>query len=155
MTTWTRPVAWAAVVATLVLAGFSPAQDKEKPKPAAPPKKPTVMQRKLVHAQKVLEALALNDFAKMGDQAGELQQCAKEASWKVVRTPRYELYSNDFVRYLDDLRAAAKAKNTEAAALAYVEITLVCVKCHQHVREEGVGAAPDLSRLGPKAVAAK
>ncbi len=33
----------------------------------------------------------------------------------------------------------AKEKNIDGAALAYVEMTLVCVKCHEHVREQKVG----------------
>lgn len=147
------PRVWAAAVAATVLVGPGAADDK--PKPTGDAKKPTVMQRKLVHAQKLLEALAVNDFAKLDANAAELQLCAKEASWRVVKTPKYETYSNDFVRQLDALRAAAKKKNTDAGALAYVEMTLTCVKCHQHVREEGVGAAPDLSPLGPKTFAAK
>lgn len=55
MTNPNRPVAWAVVAAAVLLAGLGPAQ--EKPKAADPPKKPTVMQRKLTHAQKVLEGL--------------------------------------------------------------------------------------------------
>lgn len=144
---------WTVAVVAAVLGGVSAAD--EKPKPKADPKKPSVMQRKLAHSQKLLEALALGDFAKMDANATELQQCAREASWMVIKSPKYETYSNDFVRQLDTFRAAAKKKNTDAAALAYVEITLTCVKCHQYVREEGVGAAPELSPLGPKTVAAR
>ncbi len=51
----TRPLAWAVAAAAILLAGLGTAQ--EKPKAADPPKKPTVMQRKLTHAQKVLEGL--------------------------------------------------------------------------------------------------
>jgi hypothetical protein len=148
-----RPVSWVVVAMLAVLVGHGQAQEK---KPKEPPKKgPSVMQRKLAHAQKVLEALALNDFDKMASNAAELQQCAREASWMVVKTPKYTLYSNDFVRQLDTLQAAAKKKNTDAAALAYVEVTLTCVKCHKYIREEGVGAAPDLSPLGERTFVAK
>src|SRR5262249_22653783 len=119
------------------------------------PKKPTVMQRKLAHAQRVLEGLAINDFEKIKTGADELTLCAQEASWKVINTPKYELYSNEFLRTLEALKKAAKAKNVDAAALAYVDMTLTCVKCHQYVREEKMGAAPDLSPLAPKTVAVK
>ena len=148
----TRPAGWAAVAAALV-AAFGHAQ--ERPKSAEPKKPPTVMQRKLAHAQRALEGLALNDFDKIATNADDLTQCAAEAGWKVVKTARYELYSNDFVRHLESLKKAARAKNTDAAALAYVEVTLTCVKCHQYVREEKVGAAPDLSPGTSRAAATR
>jgi hypothetical protein len=34
-------------------------------------------------------------------------------------------------------------------------MTLTCVKCHQYVREEKIGAAPDLSPLRPRTSAAE
>ena len=133
-----NPIRWALTVLAVALLGSGHAQEK-KP---APKKPPTVMQRKLAHAQKVLEALALNDFDKIATNADDLTQCAQEAGWKVVKTARYDLYSNDFMRHLDSMKKAAKAKNLDAAALAYVEVTLTCVKCHQYVREEKIGLAP-------------
>jgi hypothetical protein len=72
----------------------------------------------------------------ISSHAEELIAISKEAEWKVVKTPRYETYSNDFRREAEDLIKAAKAKNVDAAALAYVDLTLTCVKCHKHVREE-------------------
>jgi hypothetical protein len=145
-----RPAAWTTVAALVLMLGVGQADDKPQAKPADPPKKPTVMQRKLAHAQKVLEALALNDFDKIKAEADSLQQCAKEASWQVLKTPKYDLYSNDFIRNLENLQAAAKKKNIDAAALSYVEVTLTCVKCHQYVREERIGAAPELGPLDLK-----
>ncbi len=149
----TRPLGWTVAMLTLVLAGFSTGQEKKKA--VEPPKKPTVMQRKLSHAQNVLAGLALNDFEKISSGADELTLCAKEASWQVLKTPKYELYSNDFLRSLESMKAAAKKKNVDAAALAYVDMTLTCVKCHQYVREEGIGSAPNLSPSGSTNRAAK
>lgn len=137
-----------AAVAICAL-GFAPA---EAQKPAEPPKKKTVMERKLEHAQKLLAALAKEDFKQIETAADELKLCAGEASWQVVKSAKYERYSNDFIRDLSDLQAAAKAKNTDKSALAYVSMTLTCVKCHQFVRDEKIGAAPDLK---PFSVAAK
>lgn len=115
-----------------------PVEGVDQPKEA--PKKPlTVMQRKLLHARAVLEGLAMNDFAKIKSGSDGMMECAREASWRVLTTPKYELYSNDFIRHLEEMQTAAKNKNLEAASLAYVETTLTCIKCHQHVREERVG----------------
>jgi cytochrome c556 len=94
-----------------------------------------LMQRKLEASQKVLEGIALGDFDKIGKQADELISVSKQTEWRVLRTPQFELHSNDFRRVADNLAKNAKEKNLDAAALNYVELTLTCVKCHKHVRE--------------------
>jgi hypothetical protein len=94
-----------------------------------------LMQQKLKHSQKILEAIATNDFDNLAKHADELIILSKEAEWKVLKTPRYETYSNDFRRNAEALVQSAKEKNVDAAALAYVDLTLNCVKCHKHVRE--------------------
>ena len=38
----------------------------------------------------------------------------------------------------------AEGTQKVAAALGYVEMTLTCVRCHQYVRDEKIGAAPAL-----------
>jgi hypothetical protein len=45
------------------------------------------------------------------------------------------VHSNDFRRSADSIVQAAKAKNLDGAALAYVDMTLTCVRCHKHVRK--------------------
>jgi hypothetical protein len=94
-----------------------------------------LMRRKLENSQKVLEGLALNDFDKIAHHAEELLTISKDAEWKVIKTPQYEIHSNDFRRTADSLIKDAKDKNLDGCALNYVELTLTCVKCHKHVRE--------------------
>jgi hypothetical protein len=94
-----------------------------------------LMQRKLQNAQKVLEGIAVNDFDKISKHAEELILISKQAEWKVLKTPQYEMFSNDFRRSAGELVENAKQKNLDGAALAYVDLTLTCVKCHKHVRE--------------------
>jgi hypothetical protein len=105
------------------------------------PKKDSVealMKKKLGQAQKALEGVAVQDFNKIADSADELIEISKQAQWKVLKTPLYDLYSADFRTHAEDLIKAAKKKNIDAAALAYVELTLTCVKCHKHVREKRI-----------------
>jgi hypothetical protein len=94
-----------------------------------------LMHKKLAASQGVLEGIALNDFKKIAAQADELLTISKRAEWKVLKTPKYELYSNDFQRIAEGLGQSARDRNIDAAALNYVELTLTCVKCHKHVRE--------------------
>jgi len=94
-----------------------------------------LMKKKLEQSQLVLAGIALNDFDKVSKGATELIQISKAVEWKILKTPEYEVYSNDFRRSAENLIQASKSKNIDAAALAYVEMTLTCVKCHKHVRE--------------------
>ncbi len=98
-------------------------------------KVPGLMQKKLQESQKVLEGIALNDFDKIAKHADELADISKQAQWRVLTTPLYQLYSADFQRSAETLSKNAKDKNLDAATLTYVELTLTCVKCHKHVRE--------------------
>lgn len=94
-----------------------------------------LMVRKLECAQKVLEGLAMNDFEKIGKHADELIRISKASEWRVLKTPQYEVHSHEFQRTAETLSKMADGKNLDGAALAYVELTLTCVKCHKHVRE--------------------
>jgi hypothetical protein len=94
-----------------------------------------IMQRKLIHAQRVLEGIALGDFDKIGDHAKELMDLSKRAEFGVLKTPQYVLHTNEFRRAVEDMQKGVKTKNLDAAALAYVDMTMSCVKCHKHVRE--------------------
>jgi cytochrome c556 len=121
------------LVVVMLLSGFvtlaGHGEEPDKDKVAG------LMKRKLTHSQKVLEGLAQNDFKAIAENADELIAISKEAEWKVLKTPTYELYSNDFRRSADELVKNAKDKNIDGASLNYVELTLTCVKCHKHVRE--------------------
>jgi hypothetical protein len=98
-------------------------------------KKDSLMRKKLQHSQKVLEGVALGDFKMISTNAEELIDISKAAEWKAIRSPRYEVYSNEFRRIADALAKKAREKNLDGAALSYVELTLTCVRCHKHVRE--------------------
>jgi hypothetical protein len=94
-----------------------------------------LMQSKLKHSQKVLEGLAVGNFETIASHAEDLIAVSKQAEWRVLKTPQYEMRSNEFRRAADELVKHARAKNLDAATLSYVEMTMICVKCHKHVRE--------------------
>ena len=94
-----------------------------------------LMRKKLEAAQKVLEGIALTDFDKIAKQGDELIFISKTAEWKVLKSPQYEVHSNMFRRAAEDLIEKAQAENLDGATLAYVDLTMTCVKCHKHVRD--------------------
>jgi hypothetical protein len=109
-----------------------------------PTKLGKLMRKKLESAQKVLEGLALEDYDKIIKHSDELMDISKATAWHVHKTPQYQVRSNDFRRALDTLIEKAKQKNLDGVSLAYVEMTLSCVKCHKYVRNIGMGRLDDL-----------
>ena len=102
-----------------------------------------IMQQKLVHAQKVLEGIAVQDFSLVRTNAEALITLSNKAEWQALKTSDYEVHSLAFRRYAQALVSAAKKKNVDAAALAYVQMTMNCVNCHKHVREVRMTRGPD------------
>lgn len=129
-----KRILFAALVLALVLGMLTPISHGEKPKPE-PSKLSALMKSKLENAEKVLDGVAMNDFEKIGKHAEKLIAISKELEWKVLKTPEYELYSNSFRDNARNLVRMARDKNIDGAALAYVDTTLTCVRCHKYVRE--------------------
>jgi hypothetical protein len=94
-----------------------------------------VMVDKLRHAKLLLEAIAMSNYGKIQHEAEELIQLSKTADWMIHKTPRYEMHSNEFRRAAEVMIQKAKQRNIDGVSLAYVEMVLSCVKCHQHTRE--------------------
>lgn len=104
----------------------------------------SLMRKKLAASQKLLGGLALNDFVLIKNNAEALNDLSQQAAFKAIKTPRYEAYSDEFQRITRKMAQQAKEKNIDGAALSYVEMTLICVKCHEHVREQKVGQSRPL-----------
>lgn len=106
-----------------------------------------IMAEKLKNSQRILEGLALADFNRITRGSEELIQLSKTAEWKVHKTARYEMYSNEFRRAAENVVQKSQAKNLDGAALAYFEMTMSCIRCHQYVREIREARAPLPSEL--------
>jgi cytochrome c556 len=106
------------------------------------------MRAKLVHAQKLLEALALEDFDALVKHSQDLDLLSQATTWQVMQTAEYLAHSKEFQRSAQSLNEAAKKKNIDGASLAYVEMTFKCVNCHKYVRHiRTAQAGPSLQTL--------
>jgi hypothetical protein len=126
----------AVLLLTVGFPSFSSYGDEANKSKDEPKKVSDLMRKKLEHSQKVLEGIAVNDFKLIAKHADELIDLSKQVEWRVLKTPQYEVHSNEFRRSAETLIKNAKDKNLDAAALTYVEMTLTCVRCHKYVREE-------------------
>ena len=94
-----------------------------------------IMKKKLDSAQKLLEGLAVRDFDLIEKHADNLVLLSKKAEFLVLKTPDYQMYSEDFRRNAEKAGRMAREKNLDGAALSYVALTMNCVNCHKYVRE--------------------
>jgi hypothetical protein len=101
-----------------------------------------LMVEKLNSSKMLLEGIALADFNKISRHAEALIQLSKTAEWFVYKTPRYELHSNEFRRAAETIVQKAKDKNLDGVTLAYFDLTMGCVRCHQYVRDTRDARAP-------------
>lgn len=99
-----------------------------------PDKRAMFMRTKLIHAQKVLEGIAKENYDEVAKSSQAISLLTLEEQWNVITTEDYLRQSRAFRDAADALTEAAKARNMDAASLAYVDMTLSCVKCHKQLR---------------------
>lgn len=131
----------AVVAACLVTAALAMPMATLAQPPAQADKVAPFMRVKLTHSQDVLEGLAVEDFDLIDRGAQQLSLTSEDASWQVLQTEDYARMSADFRRSCDRLREAARAKNLDGAALAWMEVTMKCVQCHKYIRDRDDDAA--------------
>ncbi|HUG93166.1 MAG TPA: hypothetical protein VML55_20160 [Planctomycetaceae bacterium] len=111
------------------------------------------MREKLASAQQVLEGVLVEDFELVTKGARRMALMSQAAEWHVFDTPAYREDSAEFRAKCRQLIKAADDERTDAAALNYLQLTLSCIRCHQHVRANRVAdsggrpSAPALSGL--------
>src|SRR6516164_1110929 len=146
---WKIAYLLAVLLVTVGFPSFSGLAEEQKASEEGPKKVRDLMHKKLENSQKILEGIAVNDFKLIAKHADELIDLSKQVEWRVLKTPQYEIHSNQFRRSAEALIKDAKDKNMDAAALSYMEMTLTCVRCHKYVREERMTRLDsDAPRLG-------
>jgi len=97
---------------------------------------------KLRFSQLMLQAIALGEFPKIIANAEELVKLSRTSEWLANRTPKFELHSNAFQRAAETVIQKAKAKNLDGVVLAYQDLTMSCVRCHEYLRDVRDARAP-------------
>lgn len=116
-----------ALAAGVAWMNVAPAQDPDE----------TVMRQKLRHSQNALEGLAIKDFGKLKESGEYLVSISIMDSFaKFLRDDaEYDRHAENFRAAAGRIIESADAKNIEGAALAYMDMTMTCVQCHEHLRD--------------------
>ena len=102
------------------------------------------MRQKVAYSQQVLVGITLEDYRLIANNAEKLVELSNKTNWYSRQVPEYELFLNEFRRHGQELMKAGEQKNLDAASLAYVQMTLSCVSCHQFIRRRsGTGSILD------------
>jgi len=96
------------------------------------------MRQKLDHSQKVLEGLTVENYALVAENARALKELSEDARWRVSPNINYLRLSAEFQDLAQEVAEKAKQKNLDGATLAYVRMTVNCVKCHEYTRENRI-----------------
>jgi hypothetical protein len=128
MTRLTRSSLVALTALALVATGFATLQAQSRGRHSE------LMRRKLTYAQRILEGVALEDYATIAKGARELKELSEDAEWNAFPDMDYLRYSNEFRTICDDLSVQSKEKNLDGATLSYMRLTMNCVNCHKFVR---------------------
>jgi hypothetical protein len=95
-----------------------------------------LMQKKLTATQEIVAGIAFENFDELAKQAQLLSLLSHEAGWNVIQTPEYIRLSDAFRGSTAQLKRAAEVKNLDAIGLAYIKISISCIDCHRHAKEE-------------------
>lgn len=72
--------------------------------------------KKLVHTQRLLEALMTSDFVRLDGESGALLRIPQDSGWQVLNTPEYARYSAAFVGAIQQIVNDAKERDLDTAA---------------------------------------
>jgi len=97
-----------------------------------------VMREKLVHAEKILEAVVTSDWAGLETHSRALEQLTNDPRWMVLKFPEYARHSAAFVRAVQTLHTAGAQRDLEKTPNAYVNVTLQCVECHRYLARQRI-----------------
>lgn len=94
------------------------------------------MAKKLEYSQDILEALTAGDFEGIEKHAEQLRVIGKIEGFVRGRSPGYKKQLQSFDESSRELKRQARAKDLDAATVAFHQLTTSCVRCHQTLRAD-------------------
>ncbi len=112
-----------------------PMPQNDQAKQAATEDGGAVMKEKLRFSHQLLTSLAQEDYPQLEYAAQELRRIARQ-QWEENPSAEYRTQLQVFWTTLEGIEAGAQRKEIDEATLAYMQMTLSCVKCHKLIRRE-------------------
>ncbi len=115
----------------------APQQKKADDQKQEKPKKPVLarfMRKKLDASNKVLEGLMTDDFEMIEKASNDLLKISMQERWRISADPTYARFSREYRNTINKLKAKAKKGSTDGTALAWMDVSMSCIECHDWVR---------------------
>lgn len=93
-----------------------------------------LMRQKLESVHGVLDALALEDYAKIEHYAVLLSEVGKATTWQKASDPDFMRHAKNFQASATFLAEQAHKKNLEGVSMGYIRVVMDCLSCHNSVR---------------------
>lgn len=109
----------------------------EEPVPSEPNNQPLDfwMQKKLDYSSGILRGLSMGNFELIETNANQMRLLNKIEGFVRGRNAQYRTQIQTFERVTDEVVRQARKENIEGVTLAYHQLTVSCVRCHQSLRE--------------------
>ncbi|MCA9011471.1 MAG: cytochrome c, partial [Planctomycetaceae bacterium] len=92
------------------------------------------MRQKLHASNLILEGLCTEDLQMVSEGSQTLMKMSSEERWRVSNDVMYRRYSNEFVQAVEELQKEAEDNDMDGTSMAWVNVTMKCLKCHEWVR---------------------
>ncbi len=92
------------------------------------------MRQKLHASNQILEGLCTEDLEMVSDGSDTLMKMSGEEHWRVSNDIMYRRYSTEFMHAVEELQKEAKDNDMNGTSMAWVNVTMKCLKCHEWVR---------------------
>ncbi len=92
------------------------------------------MEKKLEYSKDILEALTAGRYEDVEKHAEQLRVIGKIEGFVRGRSASYTHQLQSFDQSTRELKRQAKAKDLDAATLAFHQLTTSCIRCHQTLR---------------------
>lgn len=112
------------------------AKDLPEPNKLKLPTRKEAMAHKLKSSQAILEGIALNDFEKIQTSASDVLAVSNLTEFlNAYKGAEYQFHVKLFRRPAETIVRKAKERNMDGVMVAYNDLTLSCLKCHQAMRD--------------------
>ena len=92
------------------------------------------MRQKLQASNLILEGLCTEDLKMVSEGSTSLMKMSTQEHWRVSNDMMYRRYSTEFVNAVEELQKEAEDNNMDGTSMAWVNVTMKCLKCHEWVR---------------------